>query len=63
MSAKNVVLVAGAQGVSGSAAVQHWSRIPDTKVYGLSRREAAPSVGVEHISVDFAQPDGRATRA
>jgi len=53
MSAKNVVLVAGAQGVSGSAAVQHWSRIPDTKVYGLSRREAAPSVGVEHISVDL----------
>jgi nucleoside-diphosphate-sugar epimerase len=53
MSAKNLVLVAGAQGVSGSAAVQHWSRISDTKVYGLSRRKADPIDGVEHISVDL----------
>ena len=30
MSAKNVVLDAAAQGVSGNAAVQHWSRIRDT---------------------------------
>jgi C4-dicarboxylate-specific signal transduction histidine kinase len=30
MPAKNVVLGAAAQGVSGSAAVQHWSRIRDT---------------------------------
>ena len=52
MSAKNVVLVTGSQGVSRGAAVQH-CRIPDTKVYGLSRREAAPGVGVEHISVDL----------
>jgi C4-dicarboxylate-specific signal transduction histidine kinase len=30
MSAKNVVLDTAAQGVSGNAAVQHWSRIRDT---------------------------------
>jgi nucleoside-diphosphate-sugar epimerase len=53
MSAKNVVLVAGSQGVSGSAAVQHWSAVPDTKVYGLSRRRVAAEDGAEHISVDL----------
>jgi C4-dicarboxylate-specific signal transduction histidine kinase len=30
MSAKNIVLDAGAQGARGNAAVQHWSRIRDT---------------------------------
>jgi nucleoside-diphosphate-sugar epimerase len=53
MSAKNVVLVAGAQGVSGSAAVRHWSATPDTRVYGLSRRKVDAEDGAEHISVDL----------
>lgn len=53
MSTKNLVLVAGAQGVSGSAAVQHWSTVPNTEVYGLSRRNASDEHGTHHISVDL----------
>ena len=53
MSATNVALVAGAQGVSGSAAVRHWSAMPDATVYGLSRREVDAEDGAEHISVDL----------
>jgi nucleoside-diphosphate-sugar epimerase len=52
MSAQNIVLVSGVQGVSGSAAAQHWSTVPETKVYGLSRRKGtAPEI--EHIRVDL----------
>jgi hypothetical protein len=42
MSAKNVVLVAGAHGVSGEAAAQHLSSIPGASVYGLSRSAPFP---------------------
>jgi len=40
MSAETVVVVAGAHGVTGRAAAEHWSSTPDTKVYGLERRNA-----------------------
>lgn len=50
---KNVVLIAGVHGVSGRAAAEHWSSIPDTKVYGLSRREAPLPTHVEAIQVDL----------
>lgn len=53
MSAKNVVLVAGVHGVSGKAAAIAWSKTPDTRVYGLSRRTAQLPDGVEGISVDL----------
>lgn len=53
MSTKNVVLVAGAHGVSGRAATLHWSAIPDVSVYGLSRRSAPLPAGVIPISVDL----------
>src|ERR1700730_1557569 len=53
MSAKNVVLVAGAHGVSGRAATLHLSAIPDVSVYGLSRRSAPLPAGVIPISVDL----------
>ena len=53
MSETNVALVAGAQGVSGSAAVRHWSAIPDARVYGLSRRKVDAEDGAKHISVDL----------
>ncbi|WP_343698992.1 SDR family oxidoreductase [Caulobacter sp.] len=53
METKNVVLVAGAHGVSGRAAAIAWSKVPNTKVYGLSRRDAPLPDGVEGISVDL----------
>jgi hypothetical protein len=40
MSMKNVVLIAGIHGVSGRAAAEHWTSLPGTRVYGLSRRSA-----------------------
>ena len=42
MPLKNVVVVAGVHGVSGKAAAEHWSAVPDTEVYSLSRRNAQP---------------------
>jgi nucleoside-diphosphate-sugar epimerase len=53
MPIKNVVLVAGVQGVSGRAAAQHWSSISGTEVYGLSRRGAPLPAGVVPVSVDL----------
>jgi nucleoside-diphosphate-sugar epimerase len=53
VSAKNVVLVAGAHGVSGRAATLHLSANPDVSVYGLSRRSAPLPAGVIPISVDL----------
>jgi nucleoside-diphosphate-sugar epimerase len=53
MSINNRVLVAGAQGVSGRAALEHWRAIPATQVVGLSRRAASYEAGVEQISVDL----------
>ena len=38
LNLQRTVLVAGAQGVTGLAAAQLYSSLPDTKVYGLSRR-------------------------
>ena len=48
-----VVLVAGAHGVSGRAAAQHFSTIPGVSVHGLSRRSAPLPPGVIAISVDL----------
>ncbi len=56
MSTRNVVVVAGVHGVSGRAAAEHWSRVPDTTVYGLSRRSAAVPDGVRQIIVDLLDP-------
>ena len=50
---KNVVLVAGVHGVSGRAAATAWANTRDTKVYGLSRRNADLPEGVEGITVDL----------
>lgn len=56
MSAENTVLIAGVHGVIGHAAAEHWSRVPDTKVYGLSRRSAALPPEVSPIPVDLLDP-------
>jgi nucleoside-diphosphate-sugar epimerase len=53
MSINNRALVAGAQGVSGRAALEHWKAVPATQVVGLSRRSAPYEAGVEQISVDL----------
>jgi nucleoside-diphosphate-sugar epimerase len=50
---KRVVLVAGVHGVSGRAAAEHWSAMPDTEVHGLSRRNAPVPEGVHAISLDL----------
>ena len=47
------ILVTGAQGVSGRAVVEHYSRLPETMVYGLSRRESPSGGNVRYISVDL----------
>ena len=37
---RRVVIVAGAQGVSGSAVLKQYAALPGTTVYGLSRRRS-----------------------
>jgi len=51
------ILVTGAQGVSGRAVVEHYSRLPETMVYGLSRRESHSGGNVRNISVDLLNAD------
>jgi nucleoside-diphosphate-sugar epimerase len=52
-TSRRTILVTGAQGVSGRAVVEHYSKLPETMVYGLSRRELAGEGNVKHISVDL----------
>jgi nucleoside-diphosphate-sugar epimerase len=47
------VLVAGASGLVGYAAVRHFSRLPDTEVVAVSRRTPDPIAGAKFISVDL----------
>lgn len=62
---KGAVLVAGAQGVIGRAAAEHFSSLPGTKVYGLSRRQPEEIPGIVPIDVDLLSPEDveRANRA
>ena len=59
---KRSVLVAGAQGVIGQAAADHFSAAPDTVVYGLSRRPIEGLPRVKPVTVDLLSPEavGRA---
>ncbi len=57
MSIKNIVLIAGVHGVSGRAAAELSTSLPDTQVYGLSRRSAPLPAGVEAISADLLDRD------
>jgi nucleoside-diphosphate-sugar epimerase len=57
-----VVLVTGAQGVSGRAVVDHYSKQPNSRVYGLSRRTSVNSNSIEHISVDLLDADDIKTK-
>lgn len=47
------ILVAGAQGVIGRAAAEHFSSLPKTKVYALSRRKIEGPQAVTPVSVDL----------
>jgi nucleoside-diphosphate-sugar epimerase len=53
---KPSILIAGAQGVIGQAAAEHFSSLPDTTVYGLSRRMIEDLPGVTPINVDLLSP-------
>jgi len=50
------VLVAGAQGVIGQAAAEHFSAVPGTVVYGLSRRTIEGLPRVVPVTVDLLSP-------
>ena len=51
--AKNTVLVAGASGLVGYAAVRHFSSLPDWDVVAVSRRAPHSQDGVRFVSVDL----------
>jgi nucleoside-diphosphate-sugar epimerase len=53
MGAKHRILIAGASGVVGSAAVEHFASLPDWQVVALSRRPVPLPAGVRHVSVDL----------
>jgi nucleoside-diphosphate-sugar epimerase len=57
------VLIAGASGVIGAAAVEHFARQPGWSVLGVARRrpDVAADVAFEHVSVDLT--DAAACRA
>ena len=51
----NTVLIVGASGVIGAAAVEHFAALPDWRVIGLSRRRPDVAAGVDyrHLAVDL----------
>ena len=59
---KHQMLVAGASGVVGHAAVEHFAALPDWEVIALSRRPVALPEGVRHVAVDLMDP-GACARA
>lgn len=62
MMAKHTMLVAGAGGVVGAAAVAHFAALPDWDVIAVSRRRPPElPAGVEHLSLDLT--DAAACRA
>ena len=50
---KHTILIAGASGVVGAAAVEHFASLPDWEVIALSRRPVSQPAGVTHVSVDL----------
>jgi nucleoside-diphosphate-sugar epimerase len=50
------IIVAGAQGVIGRAAAQHFAAQPETTVYALSRRTGGHVAGVHPVAVDLLDP-------
>jgi nucleoside-diphosphate-sugar epimerase len=52
----NTVLVAGASGLVGSAAVEHFAALPGWRVIALSRRRPALPPAVDYLQADLADP-------
>jgi nucleoside-diphosphate-sugar epimerase len=52
-SKKHTILIAGASGVVGAAAVEHFASLPDWEVLALSRRASALPEGVRHVPLDL----------
>jgi len=50
---KHTILIAGASGVVGAAALEHFAALPDWDVIALSRRPVALPDGAKHMSVDL----------
>ena len=50
---RNTVLVAGASGLVGSAAVRHFAGLPDWEVIAVSRRAPQTEEGLSFVSVDL----------
>lgn len=50
---KHTILIAGASGVVGVAAVEHFSSLPDWEVLALSRRPSPLPAGVCHVALDL----------
>jgi nucleoside-diphosphate-sugar epimerase len=58
----NTVLIAGASGVIGAAAAEHFASLPGWRVIGVSRRAPDPApAGYEHLALDLT--DATACRA
>ncbi len=53
MSRKHTILIAGAGGVVGAAALAHFGSLPDWEVVALSRRPVSLPQGARHVSVDL----------
>lgn len=49
----NSILIAGATGIAGTAALRHFAALPDWQVFALSRRKPVRAPGVRHVSVDL----------
>jgi len=54
--ATKTILIAGAQGVIGRAAAEHFSKEADVEVYGISRRHIEGLENVQPISADLLKP-------
>lgn len=50
---KHTILIAGATGLVGAAAVEHFAALEDWDVIAVSRRSMALPAGVRHMSVDL----------
>ena len=50
---KHTILIAGASGVVGAAAVEHFASLPDWQVLALSRRASKLPAGVRHVPLDL----------
>jgi len=55
-SRPRTVVVAGSQSISAKGVFERYASLPNTTVYGLSRRPGESSANAKHISVDLLDP-------